>query len=323
MNAYFGYLPHVGDVAGLATGGGDWPAVSAADLTVVQTAAAADTAARSPRGGVAQLPIPDGRDGVGPSTALVWLPPQYFSRPTARFPVVYLFHGSPGVPADWLRGGQVSSPAAALAERGLPAIVVMPKLSRSWLDDPECVDGVREQVETHFWADVVPTVDASMRTMPTRQARALAGMSAGGYCALDLGLKHRGQVATVLDLSGLTAPTHGGGVDALHGKGGAQRAALDSPADYAAGLDADPATRVWLDVGRSDHEVLPGLEALADTLDVRGLEVELQERHGRHTFRVWRSALAEALAWALPGMQAAAGLSGAAGPAGSAGQAQA
>ena len=308
VNAYFGYLPHVADVAGLVTGGGDWPTVSAADLSAtgaahgVAATEATDLGARYPGGGVARLPVPDGGSGTGASDALVWLPPQYFSRTTARFPVVYLLHGSPGVPADWLRGGEASAIAGGLAEHGLPAVVVMPKLSRHWLDDPECVDGARERVETHFWADVVPAVDASLRTVPTRQARTLAGMSAGGYCALNLGLKHRDRVATIVDLSGLTAPTHRGGVDRLYGPGGEQRAALDSPGDYAARLDADPPTRVWLDVGRSDHDVRPGLESLAAVLADRGLEVQLHERPGRHTFRVWRPALSEALTWAVRGM---------------------
>jgi hypothetical protein len=57
-------------------------------------------------GQLARLAIPNDHTGVGSGPAWVWLPPQYFSEPDRRFPVVYLFHGSPGQPADW------STPAA-------------------------------------------------------------------------------------------------------------------------------------------------------------------------------------------------------------------
>ncbi len=297
-DAYYGYLPRLGDVGGVTGTRDTWDVLAATD---VHDPAAA---ARHPRGGVLTLAVPDDGRGLGPTSALVWLPPQYLASTGERFPVVYLFHGSPGVPADWLRGGEAADTGLALARRGRPAILVVPRMSRGWLDDPECVDGVQEQVESHFWSDVVPTVDAQLRTLASRDGRALAGMSAGGYCALHLGLEHRNEVATVLDLSGLTAPTHRGGVEALYGPDAAPRAAVDTPSAYAPHLSAGPVTRVWLDTGAHDGDVRPGMERLARILAARGLQVRLRVRPGAHTFRVWRPALAEALAWALPGMAA-------------------
>ena len=299
VNASFAYAPDLGDVAGLANGSGDW--------NLVPTLALADPAAAPPgTAGVVPLRVPDDGTGVGSAGSLVWLPPQYVASPTARFPVVYLLHGSPGVPADWLRGGRLAVTASELARRGQPAIVVLPRMSRGWLDDPECVDGAQEQVETHFWRDVVPLVDRTFRTVPTRDARVLAGMSAGGFCALNLGLKHRDRVATIVDLSGLTMPTRSGGMRALYGSGDiAARARQDTPARYAPRLPADPPTRVWLDTGADDGQVRSGLSALAPVLRSRGLQVELHVRPGAHTFHVWRPALREALQWALPATRGA------------------
>ncbi len=295
VNASFAYLPRVGDVATLVDGKGPWPVLTWADL------ARPDPGAH-PRGGVLTLPVPDDGTGLGASSALVWLPPQYLREPTRRFPVLYLLHGSPGVPQDWLRGGRLADTAEALAARGLPAIVVVPRVSRGWLDDPECVDGVHERVETHLLRTVVPLVDARLRTRASRDGRAIGGMSAGGYCALNLGLKHRNDFGTVLDLSGLTAPTHLGGLSRLYGPD-TSRAAADTPLTYATALPKEPGMRVWLDVGRSDDEVRPGIEALAPVLTGRGFDVVLRVRPGRHTFDVWRPALAEAMAWALPAME--------------------
>ncbi len=166
VNTGFGYLPRVGDVLELPAGGGPWPEVTAAALTDPRAAV------RYPDGGVLALPVAAGGTGLRDAPALVWLPPQYFTSPTERFPVVYLFHGAPGVPADWLRGGDLARTALALARTGHPAVVVLPRTSRGWLDDPECVDGAHEQVETCLWQQLVPTVDGALRTIATRDGRA-------------------------------------------------------------------------------------------------------------------------------------------------------
>ena len=82
VNAYFGYLPRMTDVANVLDGQRDWPV------------------ARDAPGRVSRLAVPDSGTGLGASYALVWLPRQYAREPARRFPVLYLFHGSPGVPAD-------------------------------------------------------------------------------------------------------------------------------------------------------------------------------------------------------------------------------
>jgi enterochelin esterase-like enzyme len=283
VNAYFGYLPRLADVANAVDGQRDWPVVDEGE---------ADEAP----GRVFRLAVTDSGTGIGDGYALVWLPPQYATEPARRFPVLYLFHGSPGVPADWFRGGQADRAAADLATAGRPVIVVAPRMSRGWLDDPECVDGVSEQVRTHFVRDVVPTVDRRLRTVASREGRAVGGMSAGGYCALNLGLHERALVSGILDLSGEVAPSHSGGISAVYGTH-PERAAADSPSRYAAGLPAEPATRIWFDCGASDTALLPGIRLVATALNGRGLDVRLTVRPGGHTFRVWRPALREGMAW--------------------------
>ncbi|MHA3700571.1 alpha/beta hydrolase [Jatrophihabitans sp. YIM 134969] len=292
VNAYFGYLPTVSDVAETVVD--QHGHVPFADV--------ASSHARHPNGAVVRLDIPDEGSGFGASSALVWLPPQYFSEPAARFPVVFLFHGSPGVPADWFQGGRAAQAGLAAARNGEPAIIVAPRMSHSWLDDPECVDGVKTKVDSHFVLDVVPTVDARMRTRADRDDRVLGGMSAGGYCALQLGLTHRELAAGIVDMSGLTEPTHTGGPAALFGDDPAvvqRRLAETSPAVYAPTLPAAPRTRIWFDVGASDRETRGPITAIAPVLRSRGFEVELHVRPGAHTFHVWAPALMAALPWAL------------------------
>lgn len=301
-NRYFSYLPHLGDVVSVVDGERNW-----ADFSTVSAVPLDEAARRYPDGAVVHLDVADRGSDFGATRALVYLPPQYFTEPSRRFAVTYLFHGSPGVPGDWFRGGQAATLGARLAANGQPVILVAPRMSHGWLDDPECVDGIGEKVETHLLRDVIPAVDGSLRTVPTRDARAFGGMSAGGYCALNLGLRNRALVSTILDMSGFTRPTHDGGLAPLFGTGPSADETIraNSPAEYAPTLDANPPTRVWLDCGTGDHEVLGQLRSMRSVLADRGLDVRLETRPGGHTFHVWRPALADAMEWAAPQLVAA------------------
>jgi enterochelin esterase-like enzyme len=256
-------------------------------------------------GTVVKLPLPADRvHDFAATMNIAYLPPQYFTEPAQRFPVVYLFHGSPGKPEDWFHAGRAARAGNTLARLGHPAILVAVQMSRSWTDDPECVDGAKLKVESHLISQVIPAVDATFRTLRDRQGRIFGGMSAGGYCALNLGLRHRDLVGTIVDLSGETVPTHTGGARVLFGAKNPQAGALvaaNSPAVYASHLAANPATRVWLETGTDDRTIAREMTTLARTLTARGLTVENRVRPGGHTYYVWTAALGEALPWALGG----------------------
>jgi enterochelin esterase-like enzyme len=318
VNTHFDYLPLASNVVGISS----WPTVplSIASPAVLHEALAhhhyrVDLGARQvppsivhhdyDHGAVTTLPIPGRNSGYGDYNALVWLPPQYFAEPTHRFPVLYLLHGSPGVPQDWLRGGQAATTGLAAAQHGNPLIIVMPRVSHGWLDDSECVDGVEGKAQTYLVDDIVPTVDRTLRTYADRTHRAIGGMSAGGFCALNVGLRHRALFRAILDMSGDTHPTHSGGWQALFGKGAG--AAYDEwtndPRRYAPSLPPGPPLAVWMDVGRSDHAIEAEMRALVPVLEARGIPVRLGTRPGGHTFHVWAPALRDALAWLAPLVQ--------------------
>ncbi len=302
VNAHYSYLPHVGDVTDVVAGTGAYHRLAPPDLVPANYRR---TVHRFPSGGVVSLPIPDRGSGFGPSRALVYLPPQYFTQPTRRFATVYLIHGSPGSPADWFRGGEAGQTAGRSARAGRPVIVIAPRMSRRWTDDPECLDGLHEHVESHLVDDVVPTVDTDLRTVAAPADRALGGMSAGGFCALNLGLRHRNTFGAILDLSGLTHPTHAGGLSSLIGTGPAAHATAlaNSPDVYAATLPAGPRPRIWLDAGAGDREVARALSRMRVLLAADGFEVTLHLRPGGHSFAVWRPALNAALAWYTTGLE--------------------
>ncbi|WP_045877285.1 alpha/beta hydrolase-fold protein [Pseudofrankia sp. DC12] len=293
INAHYGYLPRVDDVVGVTS----WP-----------TAPARDAIAQAPtrphrHGSVITLPISGTHSGFGTHRALVYLPPQYFTDPHARFPVVYLLHGSPGAPVDWYRANEAATIGALLAHTDQPAILVAPRVSHDWLDDSECVDRPSEHIETYLIDDVIPSVDTQLRTRPDRADRVFAGMSAGGFCALNLGLRHRDLVETIVAMSGLAEPTHSGGMAGLFGPRPdlAALAAANTPVRYAPTLPPSPPMRIWLDCGRGDREALRDTLTMARLLTHRGgFDVDLRLRPGGHDYGVWRPALRDSLRWAVP-----------------------
>ena len=321
VNAHFEYLPRVADVIGQRTwptasrtvlqqlvaerqsdppAAAATPAVASAHPSTPAAASAFDSHQRGyPRGAVVTIHVPDTGVGFAATDVLVYLPPQYFTEPAARFPVVYLLHGSPGVPVDWLRGGDAAHAALLAAQRDHPQILVMPHVSRNWLDDSECVDGARELVESYIVHDLVPGVDAKLRTLTSSTHRTVAGMSAGGYCALNIGLRHRELFGSIVDMSGYTHPTHAGGMAALFGHRNdlVQVVAANSPDVYVDSLANTTQTRIYLLCGTGDHDVLAQLASIRDRLRARGFAVTWTTRPGGHTFGVWRPGLLDALAW--------------------------
>jgi enterochelin esterase-like enzyme len=297
VNAHYQYLPRVSDVIGQHT----WPTANQIDVQLVNAALPALRLARAalahPRGAVVTISVSDSGVGFSARHVLVYLPPQYFTRPTTRFPVVYLLHGSPGIPIDWLRAGGAAQAGLDAARANRPQIVVIPTLSRNWLDDSECVNGAHLHVEDYVVSDVIPGVDAQLRTLADRSHRTIAGMSAGGYCALNLGLRHRALFGSIVDMSGYTHPTHSGGMIALFGHRAdiARTVAANSPDIYIGQLSATPASRAYLLCGNSDHHTLQQMATMRDQLRAHGMNVSWKTVPGSHTYGVWRPGLADVL----------------------------
>jgi S-formylglutathione hydrolase FrmB len=134
----------------------------------------------------------------------VYLPAGYASS-DRRYPVVYFLHGLPAAPSSY-KGGDFL--ARALRAAGREAIVVAPQGARDNDSDPEYLDwGPGRNWETAITRDVVGYVDRHWRTIPTRDGRAIVGLSAGGYGAVLLALHHLGAFSVVESWSGYFRPT--------------------------------------------------------------------------------------------------------------------
>lgn len=115
-----------------------------------------------------------------------FLPPEYATEPTRRFPVLYWLHGS--------GNGTLGIPtlaglfASAMAEgRIAPMIVVFPNgmASSMWCDSK---DGT-VPMESVVIDELLPEVDAVFRTIARRGGRIVDGFSMGGQGAARLGFR--------------------------------------------------------------------------------------------------------------------------------------
>ena len=80
-----------------------------------------------------------------------------------------------------------------------PTLLVMPWGTFYWRTDNEWVDGTHNASawETYVARDVVKGVDQRFRTIANGDARAIGGVSEGGYAALNIAIHHPGEFRVV------------------------------------------------------------------------------------------------------------------------------
>jgi S-formylglutathione hydrolase FrmB len=134
----------------------------------------------------------------------ILLPDGYTADPTRRYPVLYLLHGTSGGADDWLTSGDVRATTA-----GVPMIVVMPDGGfdndgggwwTNWWDANTKLGPSRW--ETFHIDQLIPWVDANLRTIASRSGRAIAGLSQGGFGAYSYAARHPDLFAAAGSLSG-------------------------------------------------------------------------------------------------------------------------
>ena len=158
---------------------------------------------------VVSVPVPDAGQARA-SVALVYLPSAYFA-PSYRsrvFPVVELLDGYPGTPQSWVHSlkFQQIADAEIRSGRAQPFIAVMP-VQNYLRRDGECLDVPGgAQVETTLTTNVRNVVLSSFRASDLASHWALMGYSTGGYCAVNLAMRHPQWYATGVSISGYTHP---------------------------------------------------------------------------------------------------------------------
>ena len=275
---------------------------------------------------------------------LVYLPTGYDAQPQARWPVFYYLHGLMGDETNWVKLGHLDAAAGAL---GLQAIVVMPDGDDGFyanavtgIDYDQCMETgaglflpdqqphrttcVRKRdYETYIVKDLIAEVDRRFRTIATREGRAIAGLSMGGFGALELAMRHPDLFAAAASHSGVDAllyagpfPYRGGKVElvtdvkhwgATYGPIGTWIRGIFGD-DLANWKQHDPASLVaalqpgalalYLDCGTEDGFMLNhGAAYLHDLLLARKIDHEFFLGPGEHDFSFWVARLPKSLAF--------------------------
>ena len=162
---------------------------------------------------------------------VVYTPASYDANPTKKYPVFYYLHGLGGNETNWSKNGHLGDAADKLA---LDAIIVMPDGDDAfYIDSPTPIDydacmkdgtglflpGMQNHqhtcvkqrhYETYIVKDLIGEIDGKYRTIATREGRAIAGMSMGGFGALELGMRHPDLFAAAASHSGVDALLYAG-----------------------------------------------------------------------------------------------------------------
>jgi enterochelin esterase-like enzyme len=206
----------------------------------------------------------------------VYTPPGYDADPRSRYPVLYLQHGAGEDETGWTMQGRVNFILDNLiaAQQAKPMIVVM---DRGYAGRTGGAAG--NAFEDVVLQDLIPTIDATYRTLTDRDHRAMAGLSMGGGQTIQITLKHLDRFAYIGAFSGA-------------GFGGP---AFDPKTSFN-GVFADTAAfnkkvkLLWLGVGTMEPErMATAIRSFHEALSKAGIRATYYESPGTaHEWQTWR-----------------------------------
>jgi putative tributyrin esterase len=210
----------------------------------------------------------------------------------AKLPVVYLLHGGGGGFHDWSN----YSDAARLAERGL--ILVMPEGESSYYTNS--ATRPRDRYEDYIVHDLIADVESKFPAAPARGARAIVGVSMGGFGAITLALKHPDLYAFAAGISpAIDVPSRPFSIkrvgqwrqhSAIFGAWGSQTRHDNDP--YTLARSAIPGQIPYIYLSCGDKEgLLPANRKFAALLDDRHIVHEFHVARGGHDWNQWNAQL--------------------------------
>jgi S-formylglutathione hydrolase FrmB len=224
----------------------------------------------------------------------VYLPPHF--DPSGRYPVVYLLHGLPGAPSEYLFGTRLAAFADAGIEHGTlrPFIAVAPAGGPTAGYDGEWAG----PLETEVVDDVVPWIDSRLPTIASPAGRIIAGLSAGGFGAADIGLRHPGLFGTIMSWSGYFEPLD----DGPFKNAGAAVLAANDPVLLARREQAElrrDGSRFFVSTGPYHSHWIQPAATRAFARELRSLGLTVKSFSDPSLKGEWRMQLDAGLDWAL------------------------
>jgi enterochelin esterase-like enzyme len=236
-----------------------------------------------------------------PRRAFVYTPPGYEAG-TAKYPVLYLLHGSGGDEDAWPTMGiaNVIMDNVIAQGKSKPFIVVMPNaywgelasldLAGPRTAPPPGVGGTVFAVakdEASIVTDLIPFVEKHFRALPGRENRAIAGLSMGSSITVQTGMKRLDVFAS---FGVLSAGIFRGGAGA---KGGIESLEEASPGFISKAPETIKKLKLlFLSCGTEDPRI-ESMTKATDDLRARKFDVVFKTYPGEHEWKVWRHSLAD------------------------------
>lgn len=211
---------------------------------------------------------------------LVYQPAGYDAS-TQRYPTLYLLHGGSAHRSEWVGVGLIVA-VDRLIQTGQiePLLVVLPQGDYSyWANHP----GGGPRWGDYVAFDLVQQVDASFRTRPTPNGRAIGGLSMGGHGALTLAFDHPDVFGVVgahspsLRLDDGSMPLLGSGPEFVR----------HDPIQLASSAPGLELLVIWIDLGEVDPWLWRG-EQLHQALLARQVPHEWRVLQGGHDTAYWQ-----------------------------------
>ncbi|MGH2371427.1 MAG: alpha/beta hydrolase, partial [Chloroflexota bacterium] len=211
----------------------------------------------------------------------IYLPPSYEAgeQTGRRYPVLYLLHGMGGRYDEWSGYGAEEVANQLLADgQFAEVILVLPQGGLGyWMN----------QAGGTPWADyvardLVAHVDATYRTLPQREARAVGGLSMGAHGALQLAFNY----PAVFGVAGAHSPSLRSQATAPAYFGGDAGFASRDPLSLVQEAQLTTPPLIWIDAGDRDPWLLAA-DALREALVERGWAHEWRIYQGEHDGWYW------------------------------------
>ena len=210
----------------------------------------------------------------------VYTPPGYEKATSAKYPVLYLFHGSNDIAGGWTLAGNANFILDNLiaSKEAKPMIIVMPFGHAVPFGAPRDIQAKNTTMfEEYVLRDVMPFIESKYRVASGRQNRAIAGLSMGGGQALHIGFGHTDLFSSI----GAFSAAVPGDFEKRFAK----------VIDDAAGTNRKMQT-IWVACGRDDF-LFDRSEKLSALLNAKGIKHTWRPTEGNHTYTYWRQYLAE------------------------------
>lgn len=218
----------------------------------------------------------------------IYTPPGY-EKSTEKYPVLCLFHGKGGDEDEWVTFGRATQILDNLISQGKarPMIVVMPnghtgmeaapgESSRGFYKPEYSNSGTMDGTFEANFKDIMDFVESNYRVIPDKAHRAIAGLSMGGFHAMNISRYYE----NTFDYIGLFSA-------ALVKTNDATGKVYSNIDETLQKQIKDGVKLYWIGIGKDDFLYNANKEFRAK-LDGMGLKYTYVETDGGHVWKNWR-----------------------------------